>query len=163
MLRVGERASRAVAETSIENVLPTFRPGVSDDLLLAFRDRLQARSRPQVRIGRVSDDGMLARIEDGSPANAAGESIAIGCGQDVFVIAPRSRSRTERLVGVRRYFSDLEPHGPELQLYEHGVAYEHADAQCIDDHLVILYGSRPTHVLPTGSVRVVSLTCDSVE
>ncbi len=162
MLRIGERASRA-AETNIENSLPTLRSGMANELLLTFRDRLQTRTRPRVRIGRVEGDGTLARLEDGSSANAAGESIAIGCGRDVFVIAPRSRSRAERLVGVRRYFPDLEPHGPELQLYEHGVAYEHADAQCIDDHLVILYGSRPTHILPTGNMRAVSLTCDSSE
>lgn len=163
MLRIGERAARAMAETRIEEVLPTLRPNGPTGLLLTFRDRLQARSRPRVRLSRIESDGTLSRLEDGSAANAAGESIALRCGQDVFVIAPRSRSRTERLIGVRRYRSNLEPHGPELQLYEHGIAYEHADAQCIAGHLVILYASRPTRVHPHGSVRAVSLTCDANE
>lgn len=160
MVRSGTRAARAGAEIAFDAPLPVLRDGVAGDVVLAFRDRRPAGSRPRVQVARVRDDGAaLDRVESGSHANAIGESVAIGCGQDVFVVAPRTHSRTERLASVRRYSRELAPQGPEMQIYEHGAAFEHADALCVEGRLLVLFASRPSRLQPRGSVRAVPVVC----
>lgn len=159
-VRAGTRAARGVEAVAFDDPLPVLREGVSGDEIVAFRDRRPARSRPRAQLARLRDRGAaLERVEAGSPANAEGESLALACGDDVFVVAPRTHSRTERLVSVRRYSRELVGQGPELQLYEHGAAYEHADARCVAGHLVVLFASRRSRVHANASVRAVPVAC----
>ena len=159
-LRAGTAAARAVADLAFDDPHPTLR-GSGDDLVLAFRDRRPARSRPRVQIARVTGEPGLDRIESASHANAIGDAPAIPCGDHVYVVAPRTHSRTERLVSVRRYTRALEPAGPEQQIYEHGSAFEHGDAQCVGGHLLIVIGGRPSPVHEHGTIRAVQVSCDA--
>ncbi|WP_157069170.1 hypothetical protein [Sandaracinus amylolyticus] len=162
MLRAGARAARPVADLAFDASLPMLRDGVAGDVVLGFRDRRPGGSRPRFQIARVQSDATaIDRIESAAHANATGASTTIACGGDVFVIAPRTHSRTERLVSVRRYTRELEARGPEMQIYEHGAAFEHADATCVGDHVVVLFASRRSQLQQQGSVRAVAVNCAS--
>lgn len=158
-LRSGPR-TRDVAALAFEHALPVLRPGVGHDLALSFRDRRPAGSRPRVQVARVRPGPLrLDRIEAAAHANAAGEAFACGCGSDIFVVAPRTHSRTERLVSIRRHGPDLRPRGPEQQVYEHGAVFEHADAACVDGRLLVLFAGRPGLDARQGSVRATTVSC----
>lgn len=158
-LRVGSRAPRAVADIRFEAAMPALRPGPDGGLVLAFRDRRPPHARPRMHLARVDGERLaLNRIERSLPANTAGEAIAVGCEGAVLAVAPRTRSRTERLIAIRRYSPGLEGLGPEHQMYEHGSAFEHADARCVGGALLVLGGARETRA-QRASVRAARLTC----
>lgn len=161
MLRAGSRAARPVAELAFDASLPVLQRGVEDDVLLGFRDRRPERSRPRFQVARVEDQGTtIGRVESAAHANARGPSTAVACGGHVFVVAPRTHSRTERLVSVRRYSRELVGQGPEMQIYEHGAAFEHADTACVDGRLVVLFASRRGRQAARSSVRSVAVDCE---
>jgi hypothetical protein len=162
-LQVGHRAPRPIDELAYDQVLPVLTPDDSDGAtgaLLAFRDRRPAGSRPAVMLARVSSSTREAQAVAGAPANAAGASVAVACEHAVMVVAPRTHSRTERLVSVRRHATTLEGMGPEQQLYEHAATFEWADAVCLGDRLLVVYGARSSPSTPVGSVRATTVDCE---
>jgi hypothetical protein len=152
-VRTGSRAARGAAEIAYDGALPSLRSGV-----LVFRDARPASARPRAYLGRL-EGAVLPRVEQAMPANAAGESFAVTCGSDLFLVAPRTHSRIERLVGLRRYSAELVGQGPESEIFESGAAFEHADAQCIDGHLLVVFAGRPTREQAQASVRAVPMRC----
>lgn len=78
-----------------------------------------------------------------------------------MVVVPRTHSRTERLVSVRRHGHDLAGLGPEQQLYEHGATFEWTDATCVGDRLLVVFGARSSPLSPVGSVRATTVDCAS--
>ncbi|MBN8613625.1 MAG: hypothetical protein J0L92_23720 [Deltaproteobacteria bacterium] len=132
--------------------------------VVVFRDRRPARTRPRLFLRRL---GRTDEAHDGVHANADGESIVVPCGGALVVVAPRTHSRTERLVAVRRHdLATLEGSGPEHQIYMHGAAFEHADARCEGGDVLIAVASHQTIERPHGTVSTVRFTCpdpDAVE
>ena len=157
-LQVGNRGPRVVSTLAYELALPALLadPGGA---ILSFRDRRPARSRPTMELARVSADIRELTVLPGAPANAAGGGVAVACQGSVMVVAPRTHSRTERLVSVRRHGTDLAGLGPEQQIYEHGATFEWADAACLGDRLLVLFASRAAPLSPIGSVRAVTVDC----
>ena len=160
-LRVGARAVRSVAELAHEEATPWLGPGAAEgEWLVAFRDRRPRGSRPRVQIASIAPGAAsLGPVEAAAHANAEGEARVVSCGTDVFVVAPRTHNRIERLVSVRRHAAGLEPRGPEQQIYEFGAAYEHADATCVDGHLLVIFASNASRMQSESSVRAVAVTC----
>ncbi len=162
-LQAGQRAPRAIGELSYEQMLPVLSPDESEGAtgpILAFRDRRPAGTRPAVMLTRVDASTRSETAVVGAPANAAGASVAVPCEHAVMVVAPRTHSRTERLVSVRRHATTLEGMGPEQQLYEHAATFEWADAACLGDRLLIVYGARSSPSTPVGSVRATTVDCE---
>lgn len=157
-LQVGNRGPRGVSTLAYELALPVL---VSDPAgaILTLRDRRPAGSRPALQLGRVTPDTRELSMQSGAPANAEGGGVAVGCQGSVMVVAPRTHSRTERLVSVRRHGVDLAGLGPEQQIYEHGATFEWADAVCLGDRLLVVFGSRSAPLTPIGSVRSVTVDC----
>jgi hypothetical protein len=141
-----------------DQALPSLRAGPDGEALVTFRDRRPAGTRPRLfvrRLGR-SDEAMA-----GVHANADGEAIAMPCEGAVVLVAPRTHSRAERLVAVRRHDPvSLEGSGPEHQIYEHGAAFEHADARCVGGELLVAIASHATIERPHGEVGLVRLRCE---
>lgn len=97
---------------------------------------------------------------DGVPANADGEALAVACAGAMVIVAPRTHSRSERLVAVRRHdLATLEGSGPEHQIYMHGAAFEHADARCVGNDVLVAVASHATIERPHGAVSTVRFTC----
>lgn len=162
-LTAGHRAPRTIAELAYEQALPVLTPDPSEGAsgaILAFRDRRPAGTRPAVMLARVDASTRDAQVVAGAHANAAGASLAVPCEHAVMVVAPRTHSRTERLVSVRRHAQSLEGMGPEQQLYEHASTFEWADAVCLGERLLIVYGARSSPSTPVGSVRATTLDCE---
>jgi hypothetical protein len=157
-LQVGNRGPRVVSTLAYELALPSLLPD-EGGAILVMRDRRPARTRPALQLARVTPDVRELTMHVGAPANAAGGSVAIPCQGSVMVVAPRTHSRTERLVSVRRHGLDLEGLGPEQQIYEHGATYEWADAVCLGDRLLVVFGSRSAPLTPIGTVRSVVVDC----
>jgi hypothetical protein len=158
-LQVGNRAPHPVSTLAYELPLPTLTPDVHGGAILAFRDRRPARTRPALQLARVTADTRELAVSTGAPANAAGSGVAVACQGSVMVVAPRTHSRTERLVSVRRHADSLAGLGPEQQLYEHGSTFEWADALCLGDRTLIVFGSRSSPLSPVGTVRSVTVDC----
>jgi len=163
-LRVGHAAPRAIANLRFDSAMPVLRAGPGGHWLLTFRDRRRIGERPRAYIaaidGEAFERGRVERVrfERSLPANARGEALALGCAGDVFVVSPRTRSRSERLIAIRRYASSLRGLGPEHQVYEHGASFEHADARCVGTRLLVLVGAQRSRV-QGASVRTTSLEC----
>jgi hypothetical protein len=140
---------------------PSLRAGPEGEAILTFRDRRPAGTRPRLftrRLGR----GDVAM--DGVHANAAGEAVAVPCAGAVVLVAPRTHSRSERIVAVRRHDArTLAGQGPEHQIYLHGAAFEHADARCVGDDVLIAVASRATIERPRGEVGTVRFRCPAAE
>jgi hypothetical protein len=158
-LQVGNRGPRVVSTLAYELVLPVMIPDAEHGPILVMRDRRPARTRPALQLARVDPDARELQFHAGAPANAAGGGVAVPCQGSVMVIAPRTHSRTERLVSVRRHGEDLEGLGPEQQIYEHAATFEWADAVCLGDRLLVVFGSRSAPLTPTGTVRSVTVDC----
>ncbi len=161
VLQVAHRGPIAVGTLAYE--LP--RPVLVEDgtgAILAFRDRRPARTRPALQLARIAADTRELLVSSGAPANAAGGGIAVPCQGAVMVVAPRTHSRTERLVSVRRHGQDLAGLGPEQQIYEHAATFEWADALCLGDRFMVVFGSRASPDHPIGTVRSVTVDCSSV-
>ncbi len=157
-LQVGNRGPRAVSSIAYELALPSIVPDAAGPIL-ALRDRRPAGSRPAMQLARVDPDARELTMHAGAPANAAGGGVAVPCQGGVMVVAPRTHSRTERLVSVRRHGADLEGLGPEQQIYEHAATFEWTDAVCLGDRLLVVFGSRAAPLTPIGSVRSVAVDC----
>lgn len=157
-LQVGNRGPRVVSTLAYELALPSIVPD-EGGAILAFRDRRPAGSRPAMQLARVDAELRELSVHAGAPANAAGGGVAVGCQGGVMVVAPRTHSRTERLVSVRRHGLDLEGLGPEQQIYEHGATFEWTDAACLGDRLLVVFGSRSSPLSPVGTVRAVTVDC----
>lgn len=157
-LQVGNRGPRVVSTLAYELPLPVLVPDAAGPIL-AFRDRRPAGTRPAMQLARVDPEARELSVHAGAPANAAGAGVAVGCQGGVIVVAPRTHSRTERLVSVRRHGTDLEGLGPEQQIYEHGATFEWTDAACLGDRLLVVFGSRSSPLSPTGTVRSVTVDC----
>lgn len=155
MLRVGARAARELTAVAHEQPLPTL---AIDErgIVVTLRDRRPARTRPRVVLVSAGDE---TREELGVHANAQGAAVATPCAGDLVVVAPRSHSRTDSLVSVRRHARTLEGLGAETQIYENGAEYEWADAACAGDRVVVLVGERAGLRGRPGSVRVTPLRC----
>jgi hypothetical protein len=50
--------------------------------------------------------------------------------------------------------------GPEQQLYEHAATFEWADAVCLGERLLVVYGARSSPTTPVGSVRATTVDCE---
>lgn len=161
-LQVGHRGPVAVSTLAYELSLPVLVPD-ADGPILAFRDRRPARTRPAMRLARLHESTRELDVHLGAPANATGAGVAVGCQGSVIVVAPRTHSRTERLVSVRRHGTDLEGLGPEQQIYEHAATFEWADAVCLGDRLLVVFGSRSAPLTPVGTVRSVTVDCTAEE
>lgn len=159
-LQVGNRGPRVVSTLAYELALPALLPDPAG-AILSFRDRRPAGSRPTIELARIDPEARELRVLPGAPANAAGGGVAVACQGGVMVVAPRTHSRTERLVSVRRHGADLVGLGPEQQIYEHGATFEWTDAACLGDRLLVVFGSRSSPLTPVGSVRAVTLDCAS--
>jgi hypothetical protein len=157
-LQVGNRGPRVVSTLAYELALPALVPA-DDGAILAFRDRRPARTRPGMQLARLDAETRELSVHAGAPANAAGGGVAVACQGGVMVVAPRTHSRTERLVSVRRHGLDLEGLGPEQQIYEHGATFEWTDAACLGDRLLVVFGSRSSPLSPVGTVRSVVVDC----
>src|SRR6185503_17910679 len=105
-LQVGNRGPRPVSTLAYELALPTLVPDPNGPIL-AVRDRRPAGTRPALQLARVTSDAHELQMHQGAPANAAGGGVAVPCQGSVIVVAPRTHSRTERLVSVRRHGEDL--------------------------------------------------------
>lgn len=162
-LQAGHRAPRSIGGLAYDQMLPVLTPDESEGAagaILAFRDRRPAGTRPAVMLTRVSAATREEVAVVGAPANAAGASVAVPCERSVMVVAPRTHSRTERLVSVRRHTPALEGMGPEQQLYEHAATFEWADAVCLGERLLVVYGARSSPTTPVGSVRATTVDCE---
>lgn len=145
---------REVADVSWEQTLPALTEGP----FLTFRDRKPARSRPRIRFARVDPEALqLGRIEQGVHANADGEASLVLCNGIAATIAPRTHARRERLVSVRPYDTELWPKADELQLYQFAMVYEHAEARCVDERLLVLIAGRRAG--GSGTVRISQVVC----
>lgn len=159
-------APRAIATVQHELSLPVL-SAAGDHVLVTFRDR-RNRGRPRafsMWLPPRNEDGTVA---GGAPANTLGPAVGVPCMGSVIEVAPRTHSRHERLVSVRRHdLSSLEGLGPELQLYQHGTAYEHAAAICLpaespaDERLIVLFASRESDEHEAGEVRTTAVRCTS--
>jgi hypothetical protein len=158
VLQVGDRAPRPVTSLAYELPLPTITLD-REGAILAFRDRRPARTRPALQLARITRETRDVVVMTGAPANAAGGGVAVACQGSVMVVAPRTHSRTERLVSVRRHDASLAGLGPEQQLYEHGSTFEWADAVCLGDRTLVVFGSRSSSLSPIGTVRSVTVDC----
>jgi hypothetical protein len=124
---------------------------------LVFRDRRPARTRPRVYVRHL---GREDHAREGVHANADGEALGVACAGAMVLVSPRTHSRAERLVAVRRHdLTTLEGSGPEHQIYMHGAAFEHADARCVGNDLLVAVASHATIERPRGAVSTVRFTC----
>jgi len=140
---------------------PSLRAGPEGEAVIVFRDRRPERTRPRLFVRRL---GRSDRAEEGVHANADGESIAVPCADAVVLVAPRTHSRSERLVAVRRHDSTtLAGSGPEHQIYEHGAAFEHADARCVGRDVIIAVASSASVERPRGEISTVRFRCPAPE
>ncbi len=136
---------------------PTLALDAEGRAVLAFRDRRPPRSRAKLYLRRLD---RRERSHEGVPANAEGAVSVAPCGGALVVVAPRTHSRSERLVAVRRHDPiTLEGAGPEHQIYRFGAAFEYADVRCVGEDALIVVASRPTVEKPTGVVSRVRFTC----
>lgn len=190
LLRVGEHRYLAWAETSLDDAgdpigellvqfddgaprsvatiqHETATPQLSTDgerVLVTFRDR-RRRGRPRAYAMWVPPPGEDGTLVGGAPANTDGPALAVPCAGSVLAVAPRTHSRHERLVSVRRHdAASLEGMGPELQLYEHGAPYEHAAAACVGaegaEHVMVLFAARESDDHEAGEVRATNVRCE---
>jgi hypothetical protein len=163
-LQAGHRAPRSIGDLAYEQMLPVLTPDETEGAggaILAFRDRRPAGTRPNVLLSRIEASTREVTAIRGAPANAAGASVAVPCENAVMVVAPRTHSRTERLVSVRRHTTALDGMGPEQQLYEHAATFEWADAVCLGERLLVVYGARSSPATPVGSVRATTVDCEA--
>ncbi|GAB4212196.1 MAG: hypothetical protein OHK0013_34690 [Sandaracinaceae bacterium] len=148
---------RELEPIAYDRAHPSLRHGPEGEALLVFRDRRPAGSRPRLFVRRL---GRRDVARDGVHANADGEALAVPCAGAVVLVAPRTHSRAERIVAIRRHdAATLEGAGPEHQVYEHGAAFEHADARCVGHDLLIAVASRATIERPNGEVGTVRFRC----
>ena len=160
-VREGSRPPRTAAEVSFEGALPTLR-GEGSEALLSFRDRRPARARPRVYLTPALAATPRVVPAVGMHANADGAAFSLRCADSVFVVAPRTHSRHERLIALRRYSPGaLEGQGPEHQIYQHGAAFELADARCVGHGLLVLYAGRESREGARASIRTIRLVCDA--
>lgn len=124
---------------------------------VVFRDRRPARTRPRVFVRHLERED---HAREGVHANADGEALGVACAAAMVIVSPRTHSRAERLVAVRRHdLATLEGTGPEHQIYMHGAAFEHADARCVGRDVLIAVASHATIERPHGAVSTVRFTC----
>lgn len=124
---------------------------------VVFRDRRPARTRPRLYVRRV---GRGDRAHEGVHANADGEALAIPCAGAMVLVAPRTHSRNERIVAVRRHDpATLEGDGPEHQIFMHGAAFTHADARCVGHEVLLAVASHATLERPRGAIGTVRFAC----
>lgn len=140
---------------------PSLRAGPEGEAIVAFRDRRPARTRPRLFVRRLD---RADTAHDGVHANADGEAIPVSCADAVVLVSPRTHSRSERLVAVRRHdASTLEGSGPEHQIYEHGAAFEHADARCVGRDVLVAIASSASIERPRGEIGTVRFRCPAPE
>ncbi|MCX7808798.1 MAG: hypothetical protein N2515_09325, partial [Deltaproteobacteria bacterium] len=126
---------------------------------LVFRDERIPKERPHA-ILRILDQGLAFAPEDGPPCNAKGEALVVPCFGAIGVVAPRTHSRAERVVGVRFYHPHtLKPITRPRSLYVHGLALEHVDARCQGDVLELIAASAPTVKRSTGAIVYATMRC----
>ncbi|MBX7193737.1 MAG: hypothetical protein K1X94_16900 [Sandaracinaceae bacterium] len=136
---------------------PSIATDPEGEAVVVFRDRRPARTRPRMFVRRLDAED---HAHDGVPANADGEALAVACAGAMVIVAPRTHSRSERLVAVRRHdLATLEGSGPEHQIYMHGAAFEHADARCVGNDVLVAVASHATIERPHGAVSTVRFTC----
>jgi len=136
---------------------PSLRAGPDGQAIVVFRDRRPERTRPRLFVRHL---GRSDVAQDGVHANAEGESIAVPCADAMVIVAPRTHSRAERLVAVRRHdTTTLAGSGPEHQVYEHGAAFEHADGRCVGRDVLIAIASSSTIERPHGEIGTVRFRC----
>jgi hypothetical protein len=153
-------APRSVATVQHETADPRL-SAVGERVLVSYRDR-RARGRAQGYALWVPERGEAATLARLSPSNLASPALLVPCGSRAIAVVPRTHSRHERLVSVREHtLETLQGRGPELQLYEHGQAYEHADAACVGEHVLVLYAARENDEHDPGRVLTSSVTCDA--
>jgi hypothetical protein len=155
LVQADDEAPRSLATVQHELADPRLAT-LGERLLVSYRDR-RARGRPQgyaLWIPPRGETGSLARL---APSNLDSPALVVPCAGVALAVVPRTHSRHERLVSVRSHSLDaLEGEGPELQLYEHGEAYEDAAAVCLpgpEARLLVIYAAResdehePAHLL----------------
>ncbi len=162
MLR-GQRGERTLdlEPLGYDTSHPSLALDADGQAVVVFRDRRPARTRPRLFVRRM---GRTDEAQEGVHANADGEALAVTCAEALVVVAPRTHSRAERLVAVRRHhLTTLEGAGPEHQIYMHGAAFEHADARCVGRDVLIAVASHRTIERPHGAVSTVRFTCPEPE
>ena len=162
--------ARELEELAYDSAHPSLRLGAQGEPVLVFRDRRPEGTRPHLYLRHLDAD---SAVREGVHANAAGESFAIPCADALTVFAPRTHSRGERIVAVRRHNpTTLEGEGPEHQVYQHGTTFDYADARCVsvagsprgearDALLVMASSASDEH--PLGAIRSVRFSCPNPE
>lgn len=136
---------------------PTLALDVEGRAAVVFRDRRPARTRPRLYLRRL---GREDEAHEGVHANADGEALGVVCAGAMVLVSPRTHSRAERLVAVRRHdLVTLDGSGPEHQIYMHGAAFEHADARCVGNDVLVAVASHATIERPHGAVSTVRFLC----
>jgi hypothetical protein len=161
LVQADDEAPRSLATVQHELADPRL-AALGERLVVSYRDR-RARGRPQgyaLWVPPRGETGSLARL---APSNLDSPALLVPCAGVALAVVPRTHSRHERLVSVRAHALDsLEGEGPELQLYEHGEAYEDAAALCVpgpDEHLLVLYAARESDEHEPGHLLSATVTC----
>lgn len=158
-LQRGERVTD-LEPLAYDDAHPTLTLDDAGAPVVVLRDRRPARTRPRLFVRRLDRNDTA---HDGVHANAEGEALAVPCAGALVLVAPRTHSRTERLVAVRRHdLRTLEGAGPEHQIYMHGAAFEHADARCDEGELVVAVASEASLERPRGTISTVRFRCPDV-
>lgn len=148
-------------ELAYDAAHPSLRLDASGAPVLVFRDRRPAGTRPHLYVRHLDED---SDAQEGVHANAAGESFAVSCADALTVFAPRTHSRGERIVAVRRHNpTTLEGEGPEHQVYQHGTTFDYADARCEGRDALLVMASSASEEHPVGAIRSVRFSCPNPE
>lgn len=152
---------RELEELAYDSSRPSLRLGAQGEPVLVFRDRRPEGTRPHLYVRHLDDD---AAAQEGVHANALGESFAVPCADALTVFAPRTHSRGERIVAVRRHNpTTLEGEGPEHQVYQHGTTFDYADARCEGRDALLVMASSASDEHPLGAIRSVRFSCPIAE
>lgn len=153
--------ARELEELAYESAHPSLRVGAQEEPVLVFRDRRPEGTRPHLYVRHLGDDDVA---QEGVHANAAGESFAVSCADALTLFAPRTHSRGERIVAVRRHNpTTLEGEGPEHQVYQHGTTFDYADARCEERDALLVMASSASEEHPLGAIRSVRFSCPLAE
>ncbi len=148
-------------ELAYDAAHPSLRLDADGAPVLVFRDRRPEGTRPHLYVRRLHEDSVA---QEGVHANAAGESFAVSCADALAVFAPRTHSRGERIVAVRRHNpTTLEGEGPEHQVYQHGTTFDYADARCEGRDALLVMASSASEEHPVGAIRSVRFSCPNPE
>ncbi len=153
--------ARELEELAYDSAHPSLRVGAQGEPVLVFRDRRPEGTRPHLYVRHLAED---SAAKEGVHANAAGESFAVSCADALTIFAPRTHSRGERIVAVRRHNpTTLEGEGPEHQVYQHGTTFDYADARCEARDALLVMASSASEEHPLGAIRSVRFSCPQPE